>query len=111
VRTGAECNPGACYTYLGVKESEVESLAGKKEGCHDDIEFLRVQRSITSSEPNNVGSIDACSSSSGRGASPVPMQWTEVPLGSVRASLGYMSTFEDCYWLVQWVKAQYKDRV
>jgi len=80
VRTGAECNPGACYSYLGedilcfpakllcsvallvhwpgwllsvfrhplmlvagVEEKEVEVLAGEKEGCDDDVEFVRRQ--------------------------------------------------------------------
>jgi hypothetical protein len=33
-----------------------------------------------------------------------------VPLGSVRASLGYMSTFEDCYALIKFVEGKYKDR-
>ncbi len=50
MRTGAECNPGACYNYLGVKEAEVESLAGKKEGCEDDVEFITVQRPVTASQ-------------------------------------------------------------
>ncbi|EFJ44557.1 hypothetical protein VOLCADRAFT_64703 [Volvox carteri f. nagariensis] len=77
LRTGAECNPGACYNYLGVQESEVESLAGKKEGCEDDVEFIR---------------------------------WVEVPLGSVRASLGWWSTFDDVYALADWIERTYKDR-
>jgi len=93
LRTGAECNTGACHAYFGalvqmllgyatlslpgksmddrvaankrkqgcrvaatkkrlthawlcagVQESEVESLAGKKEGCEDEYEFVHVQR-------------------------------------------------------------------
>ena len=27
-----------------MRESEVESLAGIKEGCEDDVEFMRVER-------------------------------------------------------------------
>lgn len=42
---GAECNPGACYKYLGVQEEEVQRLAGLKEGCNDDVEYINVQRS------------------------------------------------------------------
>lgn len=34
----------------------------------------------------------------------------EVPLGSVRASLGYMSTWENCYALVKFIESNYKDR-
>jgi hypothetical protein len=30
-----------------VQEKEIESLAGKKEGCHDDVEFITVQRNKT----------------------------------------------------------------
>lgn len=40
----------------------------------------------------------------------VASQWVEVPLGSVRASLGYMSTWEDCYALVQFIESNYRDR-
>jgi hypothetical protein len=29
------------------QEKEIESLAGKKEGCHDDVEFITVQRNKT----------------------------------------------------------------
>jgi hypothetical protein len=36
----------------GVSEEEVESLAGKKEGCDDDIEFVTVMRP---DEPLQVG--------------------------------------------------------
>jgi hypothetical protein len=34
----------------------------------------------------------------------------EVPLGSIRASLGYMSTWEDAYALAQFIADNYKDR-
>ncbi|KAI8471501.1 MAG: pyridoxal phosphate-dependent transferase [Monoraphidium minutum] len=78
VRTGSECNPGACYNYLGVQESEVAALAGSKEGCHDDVEYTTV-----------------C---------------VDVPLGSVRASLGYLSTWEDCHALVSFIEKHYKDK-
>jgi hypothetical protein len=40
----------------------------------------------------------------------VASQWVEVPLGSVRASLGYMSTWENCYALIQFIESNYKDR-
>jgi hypothetical protein len=32
---------------LCAQEKEIESLAGKKEGCHDDVEFITVQRNKT----------------------------------------------------------------
>jgi selenocysteine lyase/cysteine desulfurase len=34
----------------------------------------------------------------------------DVPLGSVRASLGWFSTFEDCHALVRFIDERYKDK-
>lgn len=131
------------------QECEVEGLAGKKEGCEDDVEFIRVQRSADKPSPSGTpassnggssgggGEPAAASAASGgsetssggvsmQGSSPaaagvatnlalghpaeVASMWVEVPLGSVRASLGYMSTFEDCYALSRFVEQHYKDR-
>jgi hypothetical protein len=30
-----------------MQEKEIESLAGKKEGCHDDVEFIKVERNLS----------------------------------------------------------------
>jgi len=114
VRTGSECNPGACYTYLGVEETEVEDLAGKKEGCDDDVEFIEVERPagdnkvIHSSEL--LRSIMNSAVNLGHPAE-VAMKWVQVPLGSVRVSLGHMSTFEDCWCLVDFISHKYRDRM
>jgi molybdenum cofactor sulfurtransferase len=158
VRTGSECNPGACFAYLDVREEEIETLAGRKEGCEDDrYEFLPVLRSpgnappligpdVTTPEPVAfAGSVDSGSESdgeeaSGRSSSVAPRatpspssaaaatvlpgsrlelghpvaevaaQWVQVPLGSVRVSLGYMSTFTDAYALARFVEMKYTDR-
>jgi hypothetical protein len=196
VRTGSECNPGACYNYLGIAEAEVELLVGKKEGCTDDLEFIQVPRPASCAAPaveappqapaagapamvdsaRHLAVLDASSVELGHPAE-VAMKWVQVgaarcvgsmplvscpggapclglwsttdgrsvpsvcsacrllaapapvlaapapalekhpqppsaqvPLGSVRASLGYMSTFEDAYALVQFVEGRYKDR-
>ena len=69
---GAECNPGACYKYLGVKEEEVQSLAGEKEGCNDDVEYVTVQR------PADIGQVGGRISSEEIFAS---IEETKVPLG------------------------------
>jgi len=37
-------------------------------------------------------------------------RWVDVPLGSIRVSLGHMSTFEDSYALVDFVRTKYTDR-
>ncbi|KAG2483027.1 hypothetical protein HYH03_018058 [Edaphochlamys debaryana] len=112
VRTGAECNPGACYNYLGVKESEIESLAGKKEGCEDDVEFIRVQRQVTTDTVSSSDLLRSIANSNISLAHPaaVALKWMEVPLGSVRASLGWWSTFDDVYAFADWVERSYKDR-
>ncbi|GIL62185.1 hypothetical protein Vafri_16451 [Volvox africanus] len=115
LRTGAECNPGACYNYLGVQESEVESLAGKKEGCEDDVEFIKVQRPVDKGQ-DSISSADILRSIANSNISlahpaAVALKWVEAPLGSVRASLGWWSTFDDVYALADWIERTYKDRV
>ncbi|KAI8474571.1 MAG: pyridoxal phosphate-dependent transferase [Monoraphidium minutum] len=102
VRTGAECNPGACYAYLGVREAEVRALAGTKEGCHDDVEYAHVERRDVPAMHGAWESVDAADG--GR------LRLVDVPLGSVRASLGWFSTWEDCYALVRFIEARYKDK-
>jgi hypothetical protein len=49
VAAGIHCNPGAAYTDVGVSEKEVETLAGDKEGCGDEIDFIEVQRPVVGS--------------------------------------------------------------
>jgi molybdenum cofactor sulfurtransferase len=153
VRTGAECNPGAAYSYLGVQECEVASLAGVKEGCGDDVEFITVERNCTPSGGGGglFGSVGggagggaaasaaaaeaaaaaaaaamdgsggvSSSMDGGAGAAAssialghpaeVASQYVEVPLGSVRVSLGFMSVFEDCHALIEFMRARYTDR-
>jgi hypothetical protein len=102
VRTGSECNPGACYSYLGVGEDEVAALAGTKEGCHDDVEYAHVARGEVPVMHGAWESVDA-----GDGAR---TRMVDVPLGSVRASLGYFSTFEDVAALAGFIEARYTDR-
>lgn len=103
-----------------MQESEIKSLAGQKEGCHDDVEFITVERNKTlpagaSAKPAALSSYDMMqvletkSVDLGHPAE-VASQWVEVPLGSVRVSLGYMSTWEDAYALVNFIQSNYKDR-
>lgn len=44
LRTGAECNPGALQAAVGLADAEIRSLAGDKEGCGDENEFVEVRR-------------------------------------------------------------------
>lgn len=66
VRTGSECNPGACYAYLGVQEREVAALAGLKEGCHDDVEYANVERTGEGALPVMHGAWESIDASDGR---------------------------------------------
>jgi len=61
IRTGCNCNPGACYDYLGVTSQEVEHYSLEKESCGDELDLTE----------------------------------DDKPLGAVRVSFGYLSTFED----------------
>jgi len=36
IRTGCNCNPGACYDYLGLSSDEVIQYSLTKTSCHDD---------------------------------------------------------------------------
>jgi len=107
IRTGIECNPGAAYNYIGVKEAEVESLAGLSEGCDDEVEYIQVER------PNDISmfsSVDITELNQLPEETVQNAKLVNVPLGSVRVSLGYMSTFEDCLAFVQFLEAKCKDQ-
>ena len=109
IRTGNECNPGAAYNYLGIHESEVESLAGMTEGCADELEYIEVSRPTTSHDPStplNLSDLVQLPQETTEGSHLV-----QIPLGSVRVSLGYLSTFEDCYKFAQFLEKHCKDQV
>lgn len=112
---------GACHDSLGLSAGEVQGLAGLKEGCGDGMDFITVLRPAESSNNSTpaaaaatlggvaAGRADTGSSSSGSGAVSGQQQQqqlveVQVPLGSVRASLGWASTFEDAYALEQFLK-------
>ncbi|GMH33807.1 hypothetical protein BSKO_01641 [Bryopsis sp. KO-2023] len=115
VRTGIECNPGAAYNYIGIDESEVEQLAGEKEGCDDEVEFLTVERPVGGGPTRAQDSDQVLYALEGSEVAlghpgEVALKWAQVPLGSIRVSLGYMSTFEDCAALVEFIEKNYRDR-
>jgi hypothetical protein len=41
------CDLCCAVLCCALQEKEIESLAGKKEGCHDDVEFITVERNKT----------------------------------------------------------------
>jgi hypothetical protein len=119
---------GACYDSLGLSAGEVQSLAGLKEGCGDDMELITVQRPASSTAnglatPSAAATAPVFGSTAGgnnfsadvggdgsvgapaAGQQQQQLVEVQVPLGSVRASLGWASTFEDAYALVQFLKS------
>lgn len=117
VRTGIGCNPGAAYNYIGIQEREIEELAGVKESCGDAMEFLTVKRpehdmSHFSPLTDQVSyAVSGCNEWFGKPSEGNGIKSIKVPLGSIRVSLGYMSTFEDCSAFVRFVEETYKDKV
>jgi len=124
IRTGSSCNPGACYNNLHIRPKEVEQMAGFKESCGDDTEWMFVQRGGVADHPLNPDGEHAVMVSSEDEIEDVmeiikkskvalghegevALHWEKVPLGTVRMSLGWMSTFEDVYEFVQWMKVSY----
>lgn len=116
IRTGAECNPGACYKYLGINSEEVQQLAGLKEGCNDDVEYINVQRNADFhslgqelSSEDVLAALETTKVPLGH-IGEIAMKWIKVPLGSVRVSLGFMSTFEDVQALLDFITTRYRNK-
>jgi len=139
IRTGASCNPGACYSALGILPGEIEQLASLKEGCGDSTEWIFVQRGgnegervvpevfsdlfdeddlkdlahpILVAEEENLDEvlemIEETNVSVGQPGEE-RLHWEKRPLGSVRMSLGWMSTFEDVHAFVNFMASSYID--
>lgn len=131
LRTGAECNPGALQAAVGLADSEIRSLAGEKEGCGDENEFLEVRRergvdaraaealargdlevaAAVLSDGYSSSSASSSSSSSGeddegRSSS---FEISRRPLGSIRASFGVTSTLDDAVALVEFVRGYVRE--
>jgi molybdenum cofactor sulfurtransferase len=118
VCAGIHCNPGAAYKDVGVTEEEVATLAEEKEGCEDEIDFISVQRPDSKAVASANGIVtdadimpilqSGCAEL-GHPAE-VALKWVKKPLGSVRVSLGYMSTWEDVDAFVGFLETAFKDR-
>uniref|UniRef100_A0A1D2AGZ8 Molybdenum cofactor sulfurase n=2 Tax=Auxenochlorella protothecoides TaxID=3075 RepID=A0A1D2AGZ8_AUXPR len=89
MRLGCTCNPGACYAALGVRDGEVADFAATKHDNWTDWEWITVTRGV---EPGGA-----------------PEQ-VVLPLGSIRASLGALSRWEDVDALARFLEAKYVDR-
>ncbi|KAF6265693.1 pyridoxal phosphate-dependent transferase [Scenedesmus sp. NREL 46B-D3] len=78
IRTGCMCNPGQCLFNLGIKPEEERAVSITGTDCSSG--FMVVQRPAKNDSSRLVS--------------------VELPIGTIRASLGYLSTFEDCYALI-----------
>ena len=92
VRSGCMCNPGACYQSLGISDWEVRDLAERRarEGASDWEElweWIEVERVVEGVKRE-----------------------VRLPLGALRASLGFMSRWEDVQALVEFVNLTFRDQ-
>jgi molybdenum cofactor sulfurtransferase len=88
LRTGCHCNPGQCLKDLGIQPQEERAAALAHNTTHGFITVLRKTQEGGKTKVEPV----------------------ELPIGSVRASLGALSTFEDVYALVKFLQERYVDR-
>ena len=103
MRCGCTCNPGACYGALGVRDEEVAEAAREAGGNFTDWEWIWVQRpGLAQPGPPAAGQP---ARPAGKG-----LHWVRKPLGSLRASLGSMSRFEDAQALAAFIKEYWTDR-
>ena len=91
VRSGCACNPGACYSSLGIHDWEVRDLAERLEregdpGWEEKWEWIDVERL--------VGGVK---------------RKVRLPLGALRASLGFMSRWEDADDLTNLIDSAFRD--
>jgi len=72
IRTGCNCNPGACFDYLHISSEEVVRYSLEKTSCGDEMDIVDGK-----------------------------------PLGGVRISIGYLSSFEDALALLNFAKSTF----
>jgi selenocysteine lyase/cysteine desulfurase len=83
--------------------------SGEKTGCNDALSWIEQPAGPSNSESNSESS-SGSRSEGGASAAPPPLQRRETrPLGSLRASLGYLSTKADVLALAAFVGG-YADR-
>eukprot|EP00931_Biecheleriopsis_adriatica_P057958 TRINITY_DN34433_c0_g1_i1.p1 TRINITY_DN34433_c0_g1~~TRINITY_DN34433_c0_g1_i1.p1 ORF type:complete len:532 (-),score=91.92 TRINITY_DN34433_c0_g1_i1:30-1589(-) len=96
LRAGAHCNPGAASLALGLTPDAVASMANDPEmqGCGLGPAFIKRRASEVASGTLTRSAIEDPA--------------VEIPLGSVRVSVGYLSTFPDIQALVEFLQQEYQ---
>eukprot|EP00775_Hariotina_reticulata_P009006 gene9006-9179_t len=97
IRTGCMCNPGQCYHDVDNRPEERRAAVLSKVDMSSG--FFLANRTVAAA--------------AGQGApGPADHNMTVVvklPTGSIRVSLGYLSTFEDCYAAARFILDEYRD--
>eukprot|EP00434_Breviolum_minutum_P022669 symbB.v1.2.020005.t1/scaffold1659.1/size107071/7 len=110
LRAGMHCNPGAASTKLGLPPEAIAQLAEdpSTQGCGYGPAFVKCSASAV----HQI--FDGCGQLRTGKMSAIPSfgdseQFLEMPLGSVRVSLGYLSTFKDVESLVKFIVNKYRE--
>lgn len=98
IRDGCMCNPGACFGYTGVADEEVRDLAVARAGNWTDWEWVWVDRDVEDAELAGEPAL---------GTQPGQRQRVKRALGSLRASVGWLSRYEDADALADWLQQRY----
>mmetsp|Transcript_64930 Transcript_64930/g.155027 ORF Transcript_64930/g.155027 Transcript_64930/m.155027 type:complete len:119 (-) Transcript_64930:67-423(-) len=106
LRAGMHCNPGAAAAMLGLPPEAIAQLAqdSAMKGCGLGPAFVRCAASaVERSFDHSCGHLYT-----GHVSQPLfgePM--LEMPSGSVRVSLGYLSIYEDIQKLIRFLRRRY----
>lgn len=108
LRAGMHCNPGAASSKLGLPPEAIAQLAKdpSTQGCGFGPAFVKCPASAVHQIFD-----DSCGQLHTGKLPETPRlgaeQLLDMPLGSVRVSLGYLSTFEDVERLVNFIATKY----
>lgn len=110
LRAGMHCNPGAASSKLGLPPEAIAQLAQdpSTQGCGFGPAFVKCSASAVhqildgSCGQLHTGKLPETPSFGAE-------QLLDMPLGSVRVSLGYLSTYEDVERLVNFIATKYRE--
>lgn len=103
LRTGCNCNPGRCLSNLGITPDEERRRAA--EGHRGQLLTVLRPASNDTREPRR-----AAASAGGAVSSELRMVAVQLPVGTVRVSLGAYSRFEDVHAFVAFLYEAFVDK-
>jgi len=103
IRAGAHCNPGAASSALGLSPEAVARVAEDPamQGCGLGPAFVKASDGAASSHEQPLPDFL-------RKMEGLKQPEMDLPLGSVRVSIGYLSTYDDVRAFVAFVQRQYQ---